>query len=120
MPRGSFEPVLVRTRAAAGGVLFASQVRVRLDEATLHRGKPFCGIHLHSRVIVAVTTRGPAREGKIDTRIINHPLGIVWFVDIRETAEHRVVAPDAGCEISHCDMDVREFHGFAPVVPGLD
>ena len=53
------------------------------------------------------------RNGEIDARIVEHPLGVIGFGHARARAEQGRIELDRLVEISHPDMDVEAFHAVS-------
>lgn len=50
------------------------------------------------------------RKSRSDSRIVQHPLGVIGFADNRSGAEQRTVETDVFFELVHRDVDMQSFH----------
>jgi len=102
-------PIFVRTRVAARLFGFLNHLRIRRFELRLHAAELLIRVNLEAQVVDA--DRLPmARDGKVDARIVQHPLGVIVFQNRRVGTEHLRVEPDTVAEIGDRDVNVKALH----------
>ena len=103
------DPVLVRLRVTAGLLVLLDQPLVRGLQLRLHPSQFLVRIDLESQVIDSGWLMvGGDRE--VNSRILQHPLGVVRFHNDRLTTEELGVELDALAQIRNGHVYVKTLH----------
>ena len=91
-------PRLVLQRRLVGG-----------SEMLANAGQLVCRVGLQAEVVDAelAATR---RDREIDTRVVDHPLGVIILAHRGRRAEQTGIEADALLEVGDPEMDVKAFH----------
>src|SRR5262245_46535995 len=106
---GIDRPVLVALRVAARCRLLRRKRNIGLGETGTDLFQLLVALGLQAQVIDACVTL-PRRDGEVDARILELPLGVVVLEDGWLRREQRRVETDALLQVMYADVNVKPLH----------
>jgi hypothetical protein len=112
------DPRLFRLRVAAGRRALIEYGLSRLLQPAIDLAEFRRILDLDAKVIDALAL-APRRDGEVDPRIVQHPLGVVWLHHRRLGGEQTRVEPDRLVEVGNGDIHVKALHCTDPCCEGV-
>src|SRR5262249_547929 len=103
------DPGLLALRVAAGHLSLLDDGAAGLVQAAVHFAKFVFALDLDAEMI-ETRLLAARRDGEVDTRIVEHPLGVVRLHDRGRGRKQRRIKADRLRQALDAEMDMKAFH----------